>query len=175
MKKITGSLLFILALAVVFSFSGKDKEKINWISMQQLAELYAKEPRPIMVDIYTDWCGWCKEMDRTTYKNDKLSSYINQKYYAVKFNAESRDAITFNKQVFKYNPKYKTNELALYLTGGNLAYPTTVFMDGIAGQPAPLPGYLKPRQMEGPAKFFGEKANERGTFVEFNKKLHNEW
>jgi thioredoxin-related protein len=175
MKKITGSLLIIFALAAVFSFSGNDKEKINWISMQQLTELYAKEPRPIMVDIYTDWCGWCKEMDRTTYKNDKLSSYINQKYYAVKFNAESRDIITFNKQVFKYNPKYKTNELALYLTGGNLSYPTTVFMGGIAGQPAPLPGYLKPRQMEGPAKFFGEKANEKGTFVEFNKKLHNEW
>ncbi len=137
--------------------------------------MYAKEPRPILVDIYTDWCGWCKEMDRTTYKNEKLASYINQKYYAVKFNAESRDAVTFNKQLFKYNPKYRTNELAFYLTGGNLSYPTTVFISALDGQPAPLPGYLKPKQMEGPAKYFGEKANEKGTFVEFNKKLHPEW
>lgn len=175
MKRMAGLLVILVLAAGLFSFSKDDKEKINWLTVQELNEAYAKNPKPVLVDIYTDWCGWCKEMDRTTYKHEKLAAYINEHYYAVKFNAESRDAVTFNKKTYKYNAQYRTNELALYLTGGQLSYPTTVFMSGTDGQPAPLPGYMKPKQMEAPLKFFGEKANEKGTFVEFNKKLHTEW
>lgn len=174
MKKITG-FLFLALIIISFSFQKSNEDKINWISMEQLNEMYAKNPRPVMIDIYTDWCGWCKEMDRTTYKNDKLAAYINEHYYAVKYNAESTADVSFNNKIYKYNPQYRTNELAIYLTAGRLAFPTTVFMSGIDGQPAPLPGYMKPRQMEGPLKFFGEKANETETYVAFNKKLHPEW
>lgn len=170
--------LFIISLIVIFvsfSFAPAEKESVNWVSLSELKELYAKNPKPVLVDIYTDWCGWCKEMDRTTYKHAKLSAYINKNYYAVKFNAESRATVTFNNKSFKYNPAYKVNELALYLTSGQLSYPTTVFMSGTEAQPAALPGYLRPKQMEGPMKFFGEKANEKETFVAFNKKLRTEW
>ena len=175
MKKIFAVVFFAFFGLMIFSFKEKNKEKINWITVQQLNEFYAKNPKPVLIDIYTDWCGWCKEMDRTTYTHDKLASYINDHYYAVKFNAESRDAITFNKKTFKYNAQHRTNELAIYLTGGQLSYPTTVFMSGTDGQPAPLPGYMKPKQMEGPLKFFGERADKTQTFVAFNKKLHNQW
>ncbi len=174
MKKLTGFLLTAV-IATSFSFKGNDKGQVNWITMQQLNEMYANNPKPVMVDIYTDWCGWCKQMDKTTYTNEKLSGYINEHYYAVKFNAESREDLSFNNRIYKYNPQYKVNELALYLTGGRLAFPTTVVMSGADGQPAPLPGYLKPKQLEGPLKFYGDKANEKESYVSFNKKLHTEW
>lgn len=175
MKKwlmMTGLVSVILFL---FAFSKNTGEKINWISMQELNEQYAKDPKPVIIDIYTDWCGWCKQMDKTTYKDDKLASYINSHYYAVKYNAESRESITFNKKTYNYNSQYRTNELAIYLTGGQLSYPTTVLMTGTDGQPAPLPGYMKPKQMEAPLKFFGEKISGKQTFVEFYKKFRNEW
>ena len=175
MRKLLGCIVLLIALTGIFSFKNSDKEKINWISIAQLNELYAKNPKPVLIDIYTDWCGWCKEMDRTTYKHDKLANYINEKYYAVKFNAEQREQISFNNKIYKYNVQYRTNELAIYLTGGQLSYPTTVFMSGTDAQPAPLPGYMRPKQMEAPLKFFGEKADKTQTFVAFNKKMHNEW
>ena len=159
----------------IVSFSLKNKEKVNWITVEELNEQYAKNPKPILIDIYTDWCGWCKEMDRTTYTNEKLASYVNTKYYAVKFNAESRNILTFNGKQYKFNQQYKTNELAIYLTGGQLSYPTTVFMSGINTQPASLPGYMKPKQMEAPLKYFGERADKNETFVVFNKSMKAEW
>ena len=177
MRKTTFILFSVMIAGLLFSFSPAEKEKINWISFTDLQGLYAKNPKPILVDIYTDWCGWCKEMDRTTYKHEKLAAYINKNYYAVKFNAESRASVNFNNRIFKYNTGYRVNELAVYLMGGTqqLSFPTTVFLSGTDAQPAALPGYLRPKQMEGPMKFFGEKANEKETYVTFNKKLHTEW
>jgi thioredoxin-related protein len=175
MKKLFSFILFASIATVFLSFAPKPKEKINWITMQELNEQYAKNPKPILIDLYTSWCGWCKVMDSKTYTHQKLVKYVNEHYYAVKFDAESREIITFNNKIYKYNVQYKTNELALYLTSGQLSYPTTVFMSGVSSQPAPLAGYMKPKEIEGPLKYFGEKADVKETFVAFNKRLHTEW
>jgi uncharacterized protein YyaL (SSP411 family) len=171
--------MWVLSVALLFAvttaFIPPGKEKIKWVTVAELNVLYAKEPRPILIDVYTDWCGWCKEMDRTTYRNEKLAKYINEHYYAVRYNAESRDSVFFNNTVFRFNKKMETNDFAMYLTFGRLEYPCTVFLSSLDARPAPLAGYMKPREMEGPLKFFGERADVRQTFVEFDKQLKKEW
>jgi thioredoxin-related protein len=174
MQKVTASILVILLFMSASSFA-PHKEQVNWLTIEQLNEAYAKEPKPIIIDLYTDWCGWCKVMDNNTYGNAKVAAYINKNYYAVKYNAESTDSLKFNNKVFKFNRQYRSNELAMYLTFGRLEYPTTVFLSSLEARPAPLSGYMKPKEIEAPLKFFGERANEKQTFVAFQKTMKREW
>ena len=175
MRKVIPFLLFIIGAWMISSFNEPAKEKINWINMRQLNELYYDNPKPILVDVYTDWCGWCKEMDRTTYANGKLAAYINKYYYAVKLNAESPDSMLFNKKSYGYDSRNKSNELAAFLLFRRMEFPTTVFLSAIDAQPAPLAGYMKAREMEAPLKYFAEGANQTKTFVEFNKGMKKQW
>ena len=175
MQKVPKILIIILIAATAVSFISPNKEKINWITIKQLDEAYSKNPKPILLDVYTSWCGWCKEMDRTTYKNEKVVKYINEHYYAVKLDAESSDSLFFNDKKYGYNARYKSNELAEFLLFGRMEFPTTVFLPTIDARPAPLAGYLKPKEMEAPLKYFAEDAHKTQTFIEFNKTLKTEW
>lgn len=169
------SILFVSIILSIVSFTTKPKEKINWISIAELNEKYEQQPKPILIDLYTDWCGWCKVMDKNTYGNEKVAAYINENYYAVKFDAESKADVTFNKVVYKYNPQYKSNEFAMYLTFGRMEFPTTVFLSAPNARPAPLSGYLKPKEIEAPLKFFGGRNDQKQTFVAFEKTLKKVW
>lgn len=113
-------------------------------------------------------------MDKTTYSQPEVVSYINEKYYAVKFDAESRRDVVFKGRKFVYNARYRVHELAIYLTNRNMQFPHTVFLSAIDAPPAPLAGYLKPAEIEGPLRFFGDSAFARMSYPEFEKILKNE-
>ncbi len=83
MYKVKPLLILILVGSLFSGFRSAEKESINWISFETLQKEYALHPKPIIIDVYTDWCGWCKLMDKNTYQNAKLVKYINEKYYAV--------------------------------------------------------------------------------------------
>nr|HMT30281.1 DUF255 domain-containing protein [Bacteroidia bacterium] len=132
------SLLYCLILLNLFSSceaqtSSKeiknDPDGIQWISFEQAVKLNEKNPKKIFIDVYTHWCGWCKKMDATTFKEDTVVKYINENYYAVKLDAETKDTIRFKDKEFKYVADYKANELAISLLSGKMGYPSYVLMD----------------------------------------------
>src|SRR6187397_3084056 len=92
------ALLLVLTAIVAFQDPKKketkpEKDPINWISLQEAEKLSKKQPRKIVVDVYTDWCGWCKKMDKSTFADAKTAAYVNKHYYAVKLDAETKEEI----------------------------------------------------------------------------------
>jgi len=175
MQKVKYFLVLITLPAVLLSFNTHKKDKVKWLNLTELTTAYNKQPKPIIIDVYTSWCGWCKVMDKETYGNDKVADYINENYYAVKFNAETKDAVILGTKTYGYNPAYKANDLAVYLLGGRMGYPTTVLLSSIDAQPAPLSGYLKPSELEAPLKFFGDAVYKSQNFPDFMKSFSNKW
>jgi uncharacterized protein YyaL (SSP411 family) len=171
-------MLFFVSVALIVgltSFQSQKKEKIQWLTIAEVQVAYKKEPRPILMDMYTSWCGWCKVMDKETYGNDKVAAYINEKYYAVKFDAESKDSVEWNGKKYGYNAGNKVHDLAAYLMFGQLSYPTTIFIASINARPAPLAGYLKPKELESPLKFFGDGIYKTKDFPEYRKSFRTTW
>lgn len=104
---------------------------VKWMTLTEALEKTKTQPRPIIMDFYTDWCGWCKRMMQTTYASPGLAQYINTNFYPVKFNAETKDTVEYLGQ--KYGPSSdkpkSAHNLALKLLQGKLMYPTTLFLN----------------------------------------------
>ncbi|WP_207513296.1 thioredoxin family protein [Longitalea luteola] len=156
--------------------AGKEEadKKLQWMTLEDVAAGLQKEKRPVLIDLYTDWCGWCKTMDRKTYANKDVSSYVQQKFYPVKFDAEGRKTITWNGKTYNFNARHKTHDFAIYLTNGHLSYPTTVFIP-VNGEPQAIPGYLNPGEFELIAKYFGEGKFGKVPFDDYQKNFKSSW
>jgi len=175
MQKVKWFFVITVLFFVTVSFLRPEKEKIRWITVNELTQAYKKEPRPVIFDVYTDWCGWCKVMDKETYAKEKVAAYINQHYYAVKFNAESTETVVFGGKKYGYNAANRSNDFAGYLLFGQLSFPTTVFLSSLDARPSPLAGFLKPAELEAPLKYFGDGAYQKQNFPEFMKTFKSNW
>ncbi|MHA4810596.1 thioredoxin family protein [Flavitalea flava] len=150
------------------------EEGINWLSVEEAAGKLQKEKRPVLIDLYTTWCGWCKQMDKKTYSNKKVAQYLGDKFYPVKLDAETHAVINWNGKAYSFSAAYKSNEFALYLTQGRLEFPTTIIIPP-GGEPQAIPGYMQPRELELLVKYFGEGNFEKVSFDQFQKGFKATW
>lgn len=169
----------VVALLAVVMFtadsyaSGNDKNGINWMTWDEVQVAMKKEPRKVWVDIYTDWCGWCKVMDKKTFSNPDVIKYMNEHFYAVKFNAEHNKDVMF--QGTKYGMEGKTSKLAVKLMNGKLSYPTLVVMEENFQNPQPIPGFMPVDRMESIMKYLGNGVYKHQQFDEYIKGFKSEW
>lgn len=149
-----------MAISYAFTVPAGDSDGINWLTFEEAIKLNEKEAKPIMIDIYTDWCGWCKRMDATTFGNGVVAKYVNEKFYAVKFDAEQKGDIEFGGKTFKFveSGRRGHHELAAAMMNGRMSYPTTVFLNDKMEMIQPLAGYQDAPSMERIVKFIGSKA-----------------
>ncbi|HKK76031.1 MAG TPA: DUF255 domain-containing protein [Saprospiraceae bacterium] len=105
-------------------------ESIKWYTWEEAIELNKTEPRKLFIDLYTDWCGWCKRMDATTFTDPAVVQHINDNYYPIKFDAEQKEEVIYNGHTFKYiaSGRRGVHELAYSLLDGKLSYPSYVYM-----------------------------------------------
>jgi len=148
---------------------------VKWLSFKEAQEKNKLVPKPLIIDFYTDWCGWCKHMMKTTYSNVSLAAYINANFYAVKFNAEGKDTIEYNGKIYKpLSKEPKTpHELALKFLGDKLSYPSTVFVTNNFEYNLLTQGYMDEKKIEPILVFMVENAWRTAIFEEFNKHFNH--
>ena len=174
----TKAIFALIIGCFIFSFTKvnqTEKEKINWLTIEQAAAKLKIESKPVIIDLYTNWCYWCKVMDKKTYNNSKVISYINENFYAVKLNAETKDTINWKNKNFIYNSHNKVNDFALYATRGQLAFPNTIIFGDSNQPPASVPGFMEPKEIEVILKYFGDEVYKKKDFNEYAKSFKSTW
>ena len=106
-------------------------KKVKWYTWEEAVELQKKEPRKLMVDIYTDWCHWCKVMDKKTFEKQEIADYLNANFYPIKLDAEQKEDIVWNNNKFEYRQAGRrgVHTLAYSLLDGKMSYPSIVFLN----------------------------------------------
>ena len=151
-------------------------EEIHWItSFDELQAKMQANPKKVYVDIYTDWCGWCKKMDASTFQNPALIKYMNNNFYAVRFNAETQQVIHFQGKEYTFNPQFKMNTLAAELMKGTPSFPTAIFMMENFQNPNPIPGYRTVPELETMLTYFGDNAFRHQSWDAYQKTYKPSW
>ena len=170
MKKITLLITFTL-----FYLSSNAQESVKWISFEEAILLNKENPKLILIDVYTDWCGYCKKMDLNTYANKTISDYINKNFYAVKLDGQEKKDIIFNNHTFKFQKQGRRgyHELPATLMDGKLSYPTTIILSKDEKVIDKIPGYLDKKIMEKILVYFSKELNKTKKWKEFEKEFES--
>ncbi len=166
MKK---TLLIIFAFAISISSWGQDR-KVKWYTIQEAEQMIKKEPRPMMVDTFTDWCGWCKKLDSDTFTNPVIAEILNTKFYPVKLNAEGKEPIVFQGTTFINDGKSgPSHQLAIAMLKGEMSYPNLVFFNEKIQLVTNVPGFRSPKEMELILSYMADKAYEKQKFEDYQQ------
>jgi thioredoxin-related protein len=137
--KIAGLFTFFLSfsLAITLTNTAQGQESIQWMKFEEAIAANAKNPKMILVDVYTDWCGWCKKMDKDTFTDPRVVAHFQKNFYAVKLNAEDTN------RKFPFMGKTFTEaEMAASMRVNS--YPNFVVIEPGLQNIAQLPGYREP-------------------------------
>ena len=157
-SRILNSKILLVIVATFSTLYVFGQGSVKWVNWEEAIELNKTAPRKVVVDVYTDWCGWCKKMDKATFQDEEIADYLNENFYAIRFNAETREDISLGDQVYKYVKKDGKgyHELAAKITYGRLSYPTIVFLDEELEVIQPIAGFKDPEKFTMIITYFAE-------------------
>ena len=169
------SILFFLANPTADT-STLEAGPIQWMTWDEAVEDNKKSPKKILVDVYTDWCGYCKKMDKGTFTDVELAAYINENFYAVKLDAEQKEDIIWNDVTFKFIPQGRkgAHELAISLLNGKMGYPLFVYLDETFSRIMISPGYKTAPMMQNELVYAVEEYYKSKTWADYKAELKGE-
>ncbi|MBZ0207085.1 MAG: thioredoxin family protein [Flavobacteriales bacterium] len=174
------TLFFSLCLAPLTLFAQEPATGgVHWSDIETAQKAAKKDGKPLLIDVYTSWCGPCRMLDKNTFQEARTAAYINEHFHPVKFNAEGGETVIYNGKSYS-NPSFDpaktagrngTHDLTMAIApmNGRIAYPTIVYMDKDGNVLAPVQGYMSPEQIEPILTYFGEGFYMKQEFPEFQK------
>ncbi len=188
MKRLLILALALLVLTPLVFAGGKKKKKnaieavpvndseVHWLTFEEAQAKMDKEPKKVWIDIYTSWCGWCKVMDKKTFSNPRVAKYMNDHFYAIRFDAEQRGQVTFQGKQYGFMADYKANQLAVDLMQAQMSFPTSVYMEpGFNRVMPPIPNYLDVPTIEMILKYLAEDKYKNTPFDQWQREFKGEW
>jgi thioredoxin-related protein len=141
--------------------------RLQWTPLDSVPALYHRAPRPILVLIEASWCGWCKALRKRTLAEKKTAAYINQHYYLTALDGESNEPIRWQDRT--YPPRFfeQQHALAHHWQRGQPGYPTLVWLTAPDAEPAPLPGFVTPSELEPFLTYFVESGPQQESFESY--------
>jgi thioredoxin-related protein len=168
--------VFVFAFAINVAAQNKHSNtEINWLTIEQVEAQLKIKPKKVYIDVYTDWCGWCKVMDKEVFGNTKAIQFMNDNFYCVHLNAEKLREITYKGKKYTTAPNNKINELVLTWMQNKTSYPTSIFFDEHFNMIQPLPGYLKLPIFEEIIKFLSGDNYKKMPFEDYKKTMTDRW
>lgn len=155
----------LAAMTMLFNtgFSDTDKPKvesaIKWVKYDEGLRMAAEENKPIFVDFYTNWCGYCKKMDRETFSDAEVASYMREKFVTVKVNAESNETVAVSDE--------SLSEKQVSRSFGVRGYPTYWFLKASGEKIDNVRGYRPPESFLTILQFIGDGHYENKTWKEY--------
>jgi len=157
------SALFLLSL---FLFSGSRLDStpdgaISWMSISDALSAAPTQNKKIILDVYTDWCGWCKRMDRDVYANSEVVRYLDGHFVASKMNPEKQGSVNYS------GTEYSLAEFGQAL--GIRGYPATAFFNEKGEVLTVVSGYIKAPEFLKILTYFGDNHYLTTTWEEYAK------
>ena len=177
MKKFAPFLALFLGIFGIYAFVNNaettnptETEALTWMTWEEAMAANQENPKKILVDVYTDWCGWCKKMDKSTFVDPTVTKYLSENFYVVKFDAEQKESIDFGGNSFKYVPNGRRgyHQLAYALLDGRMSYPSVVYLDEEMKRITISPGYKTADQIMKELTYVGGEHYKTTSFKDYS-------
>lgn len=179
MRKLKATLIAVTALCFLSAPSStaqapqqvNKSSQINWMTWEEAMTQSREDKRKILLDIYTEWCKFCKHMEKTTFQQPDIAAYINANFYPVKLDAELKKELEYKDETYNFvkNGKMGYHELAAELLRGRLSFPALVFLDEELNIIQSFVGYKSPRQFEQIATYFASDQYKRTPWSTYQR------
>ena len=124
---------------------------IKWYPYQNSLAVGKKEGKKIFLSFYADWCAYCAKMNKETFTDPAVVTYLNQHFISTKVNSDKQQQLAR-----KYNVK---------------GLPSTWFLAENGEAIANLPGYIPPKMLLKVLSFVESDSYKTMTFQQYKLKL----
>jgi len=158
--------------------------ELDWLKLDAALKTADREGKHIMVDVYTDWCTWCKKLDRDTYGDPAVRQVLAESYISVKLKGDSDAPLNVKGQpkkegdrtMVQFVPTEQPVTTERQLTRGAFrvtGFPTIMFLAADGKVITSLPGYKDAVAFRNILNFIKDDLYEVMTYQDYLKSLEN--